>query len=225
MKAHMIAKIRIGFLIYIMVIVTLTGCGGEKEEAVSLQTGSGSGSEQSAGWEDDAAETDENDAGENTNNENSVDKAGSTDNGDSVNRSDRTGNEDSTDKADNPDEADSFYNADSATELDGDVRSIGESSVVLSKIFSETTESDEGTVWILSSLGGDNEVLVTVYFEENADYIYKTIRNGGKDVDTREGSFSDIKEGMILLLNGRYVGKDFYADHVEIDNVVLKDAW
>ena len=188
MKIQKKTEARIALLVCIMVIVTLTGCGGEKKEAASSQTESGSRSEQSADPEDDAAETDgnpanENDVGENTDNE------------------------------------------DSATELDGDVRSVSESSVVVSKIFSETTESDEGTVWILSSLGGGNEVLVTVYFETNADYVYKTIRNGGRDVDTREGSFSDIKEGMILLLNGRYVGEDFYADHVEIDNVVLGDAW
>ena len=211
-------KTRIVFLICIMVIAALTGCGGEKEETVSPQTESVDRSEQSVDSEDDTAgtgedPTNENDAKENTDNKDSSDNE---DNADAAN---------STSNTDSPDGADSLYNPDSATELDGHVQSVSESSAVVSKIFSETVESDEGTVWVMSSGGGDNEVLVTVYFEEDADYVYKTIRNGGRDVDTRKGSFSDIKEGVLLLLNGRYVGEDFYAAHVEIDNVILGDAW
>ena len=107
-----------------------------------------------------------------------------------------------------------------STELSVDVESIGDNSVVGNKIFIETNPNGNGEI-MLVGVGGDNQVLVTVYFEENASYVYETIRNGGADVETREGSFSDIGLDMILDLTGYYKGEDFYADKVVISNVIL----
>ena len=78
---------------------------------------------------------------------------------------------------------------------------------------------------MLVGVGGDNQELINVYFEEDASFVYETIRNGGKDVETRQGSFLDITEGVILHMTGRYEGEDFWADHVDISYVVLSDAW
>ena len=110
------------------------------------------------------------------------------------------------------------------TELYGDVVSIGEESVVVSKIYIESSAIGEGDVMIVRG-GGDDQELINVYFEENASFTYMTIRNGGKDVETREGSFSDITEGLILEMTGRYKGEDFWASHIDISYVVLGDAW
>ena len=40
-------------------------------------------------------------------------------------------------------------------------------------------------------------------------------------METRDGSFSDIKEGMTLHLAGYYKGEDFYADKVVISDVII----
>lgn len=115
-------------------------------------------------------------------------------------------------------------NTDKTTELYGDVVSIGEASVVVSKIYIESSAIGEGDVMIVRG-GGDNQELINVYFEKDASFTYMTIRNGGKDVETREGSFSDITEGLILEMTGRYEGEDFWANHVDISYVVLSDVW
>ena len=107
-----------------------------------------------------------------------------------------------------------------SAELCVDVESIGNNSVVGNKISIETSPDGNGEIMLVGA-GGDNQVLVTVYFEENASYVYETIRNGGADVETREGSFSDIGLDMILDLTGYYKGEDFYADKVVISNVIL----
>ena len=109
---------------------------------------------------------------------------------------------------------------DKSAELCVDVESIGNNSVVGSKISIETSPDGNGEIMLVGA-GGDNQVLVTVYFEENASYVYETIRNGGADVETREGSFSDIGLDMILDLTGYYKGEDFYADKVVISDVIL----
>ena len=115
-------------------------------------------------------------------------------------------------------------NTDETAELHGDVVSIGEASVVVSKIFIESSAFGEGDVMMVE-VGGDNQELINVYFEKDASFTYMTIRNGGKDVETREGSFSDITEGLILEMTGRYEGEDFWANHVDISYVVLSDVW
>ena len=110
------------------------------------------------------------------------------------------------------------------TELYGDVVSIGEASVVVSKIYIESSAFGEGDVMIVGT-GGDNQELINVYFEQDASFTYMTIRNGGQDVEPREGSFSDITEGLILEMTGGYKGEDFWANHADISYVVLGDTW
>lgn len=136
-----------------------------------------------------------------------------------VSQSEQFANTEDTSQEDNADQ-----NPGEITELHGDVVSIGEKSVVISKIYIESSAFGEGEVMIVG-MGGDNQELINVYFEENASFTYMTIRNGGKDVETREGSFSDITEGLILEMTGRYKGEDFWASHIDISYVVLGDAW
>ena len=110
------------------------------------------------------------------------------------------------------------------TELYGDVVSIGESSVVVSKIYIESSAFGKGDVMIVRA-GGDDQELINVYFEQDTSFVYQTIRNGGQDVETREGTYSDITEGVTLDMAGRYDGEDFWANHVDISYVVLSAAW
>lgn len=136
-----------------------------------------------------------------------------------VNQSEQFANTEESSQKDNAEE-----NPGEITELYGDVVSIGEESVVVSKIYIESSAFGKGDVMIVG-MGGDNQELINVYFEENASFTYMTIRNGGKDVETREGSFSDITEGLILEMTGRYKGEDFWANHADISYVVLGETW
>ena len=105
-------------------------------------------------------------------------------------------------------------------ELSVDVESVGDNSVVGNRISIESGSDGNSEIMVVG-VGEDNKVLVTVYFSENASYEYKIIRSGGADVETRDGSFSDIKEGMTLHLTGYYKGEDFYADKAVISDVII----
>ena len=59
--------------------------------------------------------------------------------------------------------------------------------------------------------------MVSIYFMDDTSYVYQIIKNG--NVETSEGSFSDIGVNMILDLTGHYKGEDFYADKVAISDV------
>lgn len=106
----------------------------------------------------------------------------------------------------------------STEELSVYVDSIGDNSVVGDKIFIEPGLVEGSEIAVVGS-GGDNKALLTVYFDDNASYIYRIIRDGGANVETYDGSFSDIKEGFILNMTGRYEGEDFRAEEVEIHDV------
>lgn len=108
------------------------------------------------------------------------------------------------------------------TELEGTVKSIGEGSMVVSKIF---TYTEDGKDIAVSYVGdGPDDALITVYFAENTEFIVRTVKNGGvngdSDVEDRAGSVSDILEGNSVLMTGSYEGEDFRAEQVVIYNFV-----
>lgn len=108
-------------------------------------------------------------------------------------------------------------NSEGAEEILGDVRSIGDNSVTISRIFTESSSgTDEMDTAVLPAEGSEDEELIQVIFSEHIKYEVKTIKNGGADVDVREGSFADIKEGLQLELTGNYDGNDFKADKAVI---------
>ncbi len=100
----------------------------------------------------------------------------------------------------------------------GNVERIDGDSVVCSRIDTYREEGSQGEVMVATAATEDKE-LVTVRFAQNAVYTYRIIRDGGTNVDTREGGFTDIGAGMILDLTGRYDGEAFLADTVMISDV------
>ncbi|MDE7275694.1 MAG: hypothetical protein K2N98_02385 [Lachnospiraceae bacterium] len=108
-------------------------------------------------------------------------------------------------------------------ELNGSVRSVGEDSMVVSKVYTYTTE-DGNDVAVGYAEGGPDDELITVYFSEDTEYIVRTVKNGGvngdSDVEDRSGTLSDIREGNSVLMNGSYEGEDFHAEQVIIYNFV-----
>lgn len=108
------------------------------------------------------------------------------------------------------------------SELEGNVKSIGEDSMVVSKIFTYTEDGEDMAVSYAE--GSPDEVLITVYFSEDTEYIVRTVKNGGvngdSDVEDRSGALSDIQERNSVLMNGSYEGEDFHAVRVVIYNFV-----
>lgn len=108
------------------------------------------------------------------------------------------------------------------SELEGSVKSIGEDSMAVSKIFTYT--EDGGDMAVSYAEDGPDEVLITVYFSENTEYIVRTVKNGGvngdSDVEDRTGALSDIQEGNTVRMNGSYEGEDFHAVRVVIYNFI-----
>lgn len=182
----------------------ITGCGDKGQDDAVSQTEEISRTEQSSNAENDGEQengtTDENDEAEQGQPEDTQEQSKGESSDKSADASDASTNE--------------------SAELCVDVESIGDNSVVGNKVFIEPLPDGNGEI-MLVGVGGDNQELVMVYFEENASYVYQIIRNGGEDVETREGSFSDIGLDMTLDMTGYYKGEDFYADKVVISNVIL----
>lgn len=107
--------------------------------------------------------------------------------------------------------------SDESVDLYVHVESIGDNSVMGSKISVEPVADSNSEIMVIG--GGEDKMLIPVHFMGDTSYIYQIIRNGGADVETSEGSFSDIGLSMILDLTGHYEGDDFYADKVVISDV------
>lgn len=99
----------------------------------------------------------------------------------------------------------------------GNIKSIGDNSVVISRAFEEASN-------ILVSPAGDNEVLVTVFVSDATTYEVHTVKNGGvngdADVEREEGSFSDCKENVQIDVFGSWDGDDFNAVSIIIYHFV-----
>lgn len=108
-------------------------------------------------------------------------------------------------------------NKEGEVSLSGKVRSIGENSVVISKIFVEESEDGNGSIVILPGEGDREEELVTVNFTDATEFHHWTIKNGGGDIDMRESSFSEIAVGSGLEMSGNYDGDTFIARKVIIE--------
>lgn len=101
--------------------------------------------------------------------------------------------------------------------LSGKVRSIGENSVVISKIFVEDSEDGSSSIVILPGEGGREEELVTVNFTDATEFHHWIIKSGGGDIDMRGSSFSEIAVGSGLEMSGNYDGDTFVARKVIIE--------
>ena len=195
-------KIRLMLVTLAATISMLSGCGTAGEEAMQ--------------------ET--NSLNENGNNENAPQNEDAEEEKDS---NTETKNADLNDtKAENgePDgggpEEESF--SENSEELEGMVQSIGEGSVVISRIFSEKSEED-GLYYVSGvAEGSDEEELVTVSVTEDTKFQVRTIKNGGEDVTEREGTFEDMKKDMIVNVTGYMdnAGEEIRASEIVIMEVI-----
>lgn len=112
--------------------------------------------------------------------------------------------------------------SDTEEELEGMVQSVGEESVVISKILSGVSEED-GLYYAFSpGEGSEEEVLITVYVTEDTKYQYQTIKNGGEDVTEKEGKFTDIKQDIMIKVTGYMgeTGEEMKAKEIMVIDVI-----
>lgn len=93
-----------------------------------------------------------------------------------------------------------------STQLEGDVRSVDADSFVICK--HETWEEDGYSYAVAVAPGYEEESdLITIHMAQNCGYQYKTVKNSGinpEDVSSRDGSFADVKEGLMATIEGNW---------------------
>lgn len=99
--------------------------------------------------------------------------------------------------------------------LTGSVKSIGADSIVLSQAFEKG-----GDTLVQPAEGSSDEVCIDVFVSETTQYEIHTVKNGGvngdADVETREGSFSDLEEGASVTISGYEEESRFQAEKILI---------
>lgn len=200
-RKGMILSAACGFL-----LATAAGCGKTEEEGLQIeameigQEDTGSDAPEDAG-----AENAESDAPEDAGQEN-------TGNASEDNAGENAGTADKEKK----DAAQSVGNE----EIVGEVKRLSEDSFVISKV---ETWSEDGASFAASAAPGyeEEENLITVHVAESCAYEYKTVKNGGvnpEDISAREGSFSDLKEKLTVIIKGSWQEDgSFLADHIEME--------
>lgn len=104
-----------------------------------------------------------------------------------------------------------------SAELDGDVRSIGADSFVVAR--AETWAEGDSQFMVSAVTGYEDEAsLITVRVNQNCVWEFKTVKNGGvnpEDISTREGSFADLKEDIMINSKGSWQDDgSFLADSI-----------
>ena len=187
-RKGMILSAACGFL-----LATAAGCGKTEEEGLQIEA-------MEIGQEDTGSDAPEDAGQENTGNaseDNAGENAGTAD-GEKKDAAQSVGNE----------------------EIVGEVKRLSEDSFVISKV---ETWSEDGASFAASAAPGyeEEENLITVHVAESCAYEYKTVKNGGvnpEDISAREGSFSDLKEKLTVIIKGSWQEDgSFLADHIEME--------
>lgn len=205
------------FVCALMLATLTTGCGKEKEEPIPVDVSS----ESRKNEEENRIQNTEKDAAED------LPEGDASAEEDKQTEEKKAAEENQPPMEDKPaEDSEQVSQADQASgteELECDVKSIGQDSFVAIKC---TTYSDGDKDFMVSAPAPGYEEaddLVTVYVNENCTYQYKTVRNGGvnpEDVSSREGSFGDLKDGMLCNVKGSWRDGAFYADSIVMSEFV-----
>lgn len=220
---QMMRKNRTGWTLIcaIMVMMLATGCGKEEEAPIPVDLSSENGQDGEENMEENTEENTGDNALEDIPNGNATawkDKQSDMDDKDSVaGADDEIAGNSQTQRDDKLEGDDTQAGQVSGTEeLNCDVISIGQDSFTACK--NVTYSNGDADIMVGVAPGYEEEDdLVTVYVNENCSYQYKTVRNGGvnpEDVSSREGSFGDLKNGMLCTVRGSWRDGYFYADSI-----------
>lgn len=205
----------------LMLAVAAAGCGKEEEglqiEAIENgQEDTGNDAAENAGQEDAGSDAPE-DAGQEDTGSDASEDAGQENTGNAS--EDNAGENAGTADGEKKNAAQSVGNA----EIVGEVKRLSEDSFVISKV---ETWSEDGASFAASAAPGyeEEENLITVHVAESCAYEYKTVKNGGvnpEDISAREGSFTDLKEKLTVIIKGSWQEDgSFLADHIEMEEFI-----
>lgn len=108
-------------------------------------------------------------------------------------------------------------------QMEGDVLSVSQDSFVVAR---NETFTEDGASYMVGAAPGyeDEEDKITVRVSKSCAFQYKTLKNGGihpEDVSTKEGSYTDLQEGLLVAIQGNWQDDgSFLADTVVISNFV-----
>lgn len=188
-----------------LMMVTAAGCG-KTEEPVPVDLSSGNMEELKNETDEDSGANDA-DRKDEENFENDVTEEAGAD------------AKDGAEKAGQNAEGENDADAQSAgnEQLEGDVRSVESDSFVICK---NDTWVEDGVSYAVAPAPGNEEEsdLVTIHMAENCVYQYETVKNSGinpEDVSSREGSLTDLKEGLAVTIKGKWqTDGSFLADSI-----------
>lgn len=218
-RKGMILSAACGFL-----LATAAGCGKTEEEGMQIEaigeerdaSGDDAAKKDEDAAEDDAVKKDEDASGDDAV-KNGEDASGdnAAENGGNASEDNAGENAGTADK-EKKDAAQSVGNE----EIVGEVKRLSEDSFVINKV---ETWSEDGASFAASAAPGyeEEENLITVHVAESCAYEYKTVKNGGvnpEDISAREGSFTDLKEKLTVIIKGSWQEDgSFLADHIEME--------
>lgn len=106
----------------------------------------------------------------------------------------------------------------------GNVKSIGDDSLIISRAFEEESEEGDVDIMCAPAEGSADEVLTTVIFSENTKFEVHTVKNGGvngdDDVEKREGTLADIKADAFVDITGSWEDTGFRAEKIVVSYFV-----
>ncbi len=192
-------------------LISVTGCGGQKEQLVETED------IVTPVQDDDSFEEDENkEEAENNTSENDENNAERNDENNAEGNDENNASGNDENNASGNDENDGKTQAEES--FSGVVSEINKKDnfVVVRKII--TQEGGTVAVVTVAEEAGEEEDLVTVFFTDNTAFKVKTVKNAGEEVTEREGAFSDIKKESTLEFKGKMdaKGQEFLADEVVI---------
>lgn len=102
----------------------------------------------------------------------------------------------------------------------GNIKSIGDDSLIISRAFEEESEEGDVDIMVAPAEGSADEVLTTVIFSENTKFEVHTVKNGGvngdDDVEKREGTLADIKADASVDITGSWEETSFRAEKIVV---------
>lgn len=197
-RKGMILSAACGFL-----LAAAAGCGKTEEEGLQIEA---------IGEERDASEDDAAENGEDASGDDAAENGGNTS---EDNAEENVGAADGEKKA----AGQSVGNV----EVEGSVTSLSADNFVINKI--ETWSEGDFKYAVDAAPGYEKEEnQITVHVAESCAYEYKTVKNGGvnpEDISAREGAFTDLKEGLTVIIKGSWQEDgSFLADQIEMEEFV-----
>ena len=109
-------------------------------------------------------------------------------------------------------------NEDNMYVLNGHIEEINNNEIVINKIFTKDFENGTG----IAVSDENNKILITINLLKDTEYKIKDIYDiNGSKVNTRNGSFNDLKLEQNIEIKGYKLNDTLYANEITINNFLF----